>query len=114
MQRLGALVRLLDDAFRVPGTRWRVGLDGLIGLIPGVGDLIGAALSIYVLKESARLGVSRRTLARMAGNIALDFGLGALPLVGDAFDFAFKANRRNLRLLQKSLPAGEQSRSTQS
>lgn len=103
IQRLTSLVRLLDDAFRIPGTPWRVGVDGLIGLVPGVGDLIGAALATYVLKESARLGVGRWTLARMAGNVALDFALGAFPLLGDVFDVAFKANRRNLRLLNAHL-----------
>lgn len=103
IQRLTALVRLLDEAFRIPGTPWRVGIDGLIGLVPGVGDLVGAALATYVLMESARLGVGRWTLARMAGNVALDFALGAFPLLGDVFDMAFKANRRNLRLLNAHL-----------
>jgi len=103
IQHLVTLVHLLEDFLRVPGTKWRIGLDGLLGLVPGVGDLIGALIATYVLKESARLGVSRTTLARMAGNIALDFALGAMPLVGDIFDMAFKANRRNLKLLRRHL-----------
>lgn len=103
LKRLDALVRLLDEAFRIPGTKYRIGLDGLLGFVPGLGDLIGAALASYVLKEAARLGASKTTLARMAGNIALDMALGAVPLVGDLFDVAFKANRRNYKLLCKHL-----------
>lgn len=103
MERLEKLVRLLDEAIRIPGTKWRLGVDCLVGLVPGAGDLIGAALATYVLKESARLGANRRTLARMAGNIAVDLAVGAIPLLGDIFDVAFKANRRNLNLLKKQL-----------
>jgi hypothetical protein len=103
IEHLETLVRLLDEAIRIPGTNWRFGLDSVFGLLPGAGDLAGAILAAYVLKESSRLGASRRTLARMVGNIALDFAVGAVPLLGDVFDVAFKANRRNLRLLKKHL-----------
>ncbi len=113
LARLQRLSRLLDYSFRVPGTRIRGGIDPIIGLIPGIGDAVGAALSAYVISEAARLGTSRRTLARMVGNAALEAVVGVIPLVGDAFDFAFKANRRNIRLLHRELsgqytaPAGD-------
>lgn len=103
MQRLEALARLLDEAIRIPGTNWRLGLDSIFGLVPGAGDLAGLLLSAYILKESASLGASRSTIARMLGNLAVDFAVGAVPLLGDVFDVAFKANRRNMRLLRKHL-----------
>lgn len=90
----------LDSSIRVPGTRLRVGLDGLLGLIPGVGDAVGAALSSYIIVEAARLGVPNSVLARMVLNVAVETLLGVIPVVGDLFDFAWKANRRNVRLLQ--------------
>lgn len=103
LQKLESLVRLLDEAFAIPGTKWRVGLDSLLGLVPGAGDLASAVMAGYVLRQSAKLGVSRLTLARMFGNVALDLAVGAVPVLGDLFDVAFKSNRRNLRLLRKHL-----------
>jgi len=105
-RRLAALARfaeLLDSGIRVPGTQLRFGLDPLIGLIPGVGDAAGAVLAGWILVEAIRLGASRATLVRIAGNIALDAGLGAVPLIGDIFDFAWKANVRNVTLLERHL-----------
>ncbi len=99
------LAELLDDRFRMPLTGWRFGLDGLIGLIPGAGDLITAALSVYIIYRARRLGVPLRIRARMAANVALDLFLGAAPVAGDLFDFAWKANRRNLRLIEEHLDA---------
>jgi len=81
----------------------RFGLDPLIGLIPGVGDAVGAVLAGWILVAAIRLGASRATLVRIAGNIALDAGLGAVPILGDIFDFAWKANLRNLALLERHL-----------
>jgi hypothetical protein len=81
----------------------RFGLDPIIGLIPGVGDAAGAVLAGWVLVEAIRLGASRATVVRIAGNIALDAGLGAVPLLGDIFDFAWKANLRNVALLERHL-----------
>lgn len=95
------LASLMDDAFRIPGTNFRVGLDGLIGLIPGIGDVAGILVGGIFLQEARRLGVSRWTRTRMVGNYFLDFLVGVVPLVGDLADFAFKANRRNYRLLQE-------------
>jgi len=105
-RRLAALARfaeLLDSGIRIPGTQLRFGLDPLIGLIPGVGDAAGAVLAGWILVEAVRLGASRATLVRIAGNIALDAGLGAVPLIGDIFDFAWKANVRNVTLLERHL-----------
>ena len=79
----------------------RFGLDPLIGLIPGVGDAVGAVLAGWILVAAIRLGASRATLVRIAGNIALDAGLGAVPILGDIFDFAWKANLRNVALLER-------------
>lgn len=95
----------LDAGIRVPGTNLRFGLDPIIGLIPGIGDAAGAILAGWILVEAVRLGASRATLVRMAGNVALDAGLGAVPLIGDIFDFAWKANLRNVALLERHLAA---------
>jgi len=105
-RRLAALARfaeLLDSGIRIPRTQLRFGLDPLIGLIPGVGDAAGAVLAGWILVEAIRLGASRATLVRIAGNIALDAGIGAVPLIGDIFDFAWKANVRNVTLLERHL-----------
>ena len=103
VERLRTLARLLDDAFQVPGTRFRVGLDALIGLVPGIGDAIGAIFSTYIVFQAARLGASRATLVRMLGNVALDTIVGEIPLLGDLFDAGWKANIRNLALLENQL-----------
>lgn len=101
--RLRRLVRWLDNAVRVPGTQIGVGFDALIGLIPGIGDALGAALSTYIVFQAARLGVSRATLTRMLLNVGVDSIIGAIPFVGDLFDFGWKANTRNLALLHAHL-----------
>ena len=98
---LERLVSLLDDRFSVGG--FRFGLDGLLGLVPGVGDTVGALASAYVILAARRLGAPRSVLLRMGGNLALDYLVGAIPLLGDLFDFGFKANRRNLDLLRRAL-----------
>jgi len=95
----------LDAGIRVPGTNLRFGLDPILGLLPGVGDAAGAVLAGWILVEAVRLGASRATLLRIAGNVALDAGLGAVPFLGDAFDFAWKANLRNVALLERHLAA---------
>ncbi len=101
--RATALARALDSAIRIPGTRIRVGLDPVAGLIPGVGDLVGAALASYLLVLAARHGAPSSILLRMASNLALDSLVGAVPILGDAFDVGWKANLRNLALLQQHL-----------
>ena len=80
-----------------------IGLDPILGLIPGAGDAAGAVLAAWILVEAFRMGVSRATLLRMAGNVALDAGLGAIPILGDIFDFAWQANLRNVTLLERHL-----------
>ena len=103
LHRLKRLSHLLDTRFRIPGTNWRFGLDGLVGLIPGVGDAAGALVSLYIVAEAWRLGVRKRVIARMLGNVALDSLLGTVPVAGDLFDFIWKANALNLRLAQRDL-----------
>ncbi|MDC0670170.1 DUF4112 domain-containing protein [Nannocystis radixulma] len=93
----------LDNAVRVPGTNWRFGIDPLLGLAPGLGDTIGAVLSGWIVVRAAGLGASPATVARMAGNVLLDALVGTVPVLGDIFDFGFKANRRNLDLLEGHL-----------
>jgi hypothetical protein len=95
-----ALARWLDYAFRLPGG-FRFGLAGIIGLIPGIGDVLDAVVSLYIVIRALQLGVPRVTLARMLLNIGIEGLAGSVPLVGDLFDVAFKANRRNYRLLLK-------------
>jgi hypothetical protein len=93
----------LDSAIKIPGLDARIGLDGLIGLIPGAGDTIGALISSVVLSEAARLGAPKTVLLKMAFNIALDAVVGAVPVLGDLFDFVWKANQRNVQLLNDYL-----------
>lgn len=101
--RIDALATLLDTAFVIPGTSIRFGFDALIGLVPGIGDLIATALALFIVREARALGAPRLLVARMLANVALDGLVGVVPLVGDAFDVAFRANRRNIALLQRHL-----------
>jgi len=96
---LQQLAWLLDSSIPVPGTKLTVGVDALIGLFPVIGDLIGVAFSSYILSQAARLGAPRSVLWRMAFNIALEGVIGIVPFAGDLFDAAFKANQRNVALL---------------
>ena len=106
LRRLDKLSQLLDNAFTIPGTRFRMGLDGIIGLIPGIGDAAGAVLSLYLIFQAARLGLPVSTLLRMVGNVALETVVGAVPVVGDIFDVVWKANIRNMALLRGHRPLG--------
>jgi hypothetical protein len=101
--RLGRLAWLLDSSIPIPGTSFSIGLDALIGLVPVAGDLVGVLLSGYIVREAAALGVSRSILARMALNVAVEGLVGMIPFAGDIFDAAFKANQRNVRLLNAFL-----------
>lgn len=103
LQRLRKLSRLLDNAIGIPGTSFRVGLDPILGLVPGAGDFLGTALSAYIVIEAARIGLPRGALGRMVLNIFLEGVVGAIPVVGDLFDFAWKANTRNIALLEAHL-----------
>ncbi len=106
---LDQLSRAMDGLFRIPGTGWRVGLDALVGLVPGVGDFATTAVSFYILAAGVRYRVPKVTLLRMASNVAVDYLLGAVPFVGDLFDVAWKSNQMNVELLKQraSVPAEE-------
>jgi Domain of unknown function (DUF4112) len=101
--RLDALATLLDTAFIVPGTNVRFGFDALIGLVPGIGDAITTAISLYIVLEARQLGAPAHLILRMLANVVVDGFVGAVPLVGDAFDVLWRANRRNVRLLREWL-----------
>ncbi len=103
VRRLRGVATVLDSAAKIPGTDIRFGLDALLGLIPGVGDVAGGLASGFVLVESARLGASHRTLVRMLGNIVVEVLVGAAPILGDLFDVGWKANARNVDLLEAEL-----------
>lgn len=98
---LDQLSRLMDGLFRIPGTGWRIGLDALVGLIPGVGDVATTAVSFYILAAGVRYRVPKVTLLRMAANIGVDYVLGSVPVVGDLFDVAWKSNQMNVELLRR-------------
>ncbi|MEN9933066.1 MAG: hypothetical protein RIS17_1639 [Pseudomonadota bacterium] len=98
--RIERLERLLEGQFRLPVVG-RVGLDGLVGLIPGVGDAATAAMSLYLVWEARNLGASRMELVRMLANVGIDTALGSVPLVGDAFDLFFRSNSRNLKIIKR-------------
>ncbi len=110
-QMLNLLASLLDDAFRIPGTNLRFGLDPVIGLIPGVGDFLTSIASFLVVLAAWQRRMPKVTIARMVSNIAIDTIVGAIPVAGDAFDVAWKSNRKNLALLQReqTIEAGTQS-----
>jgi len=99
LAQLRGLSRVLDGAITIPGTGIRFGLDPIIGLVPVVGDWIGAALSGYIIVQGARLGASGATLMRMTGNLVVDLMVGSIPVLGDIFDLGFRANERNLALI---------------
>lgn len=102
-----ALARLTDDLVKVPGTQFGVGLDSLIGLVPGVGDLVGTGLSSAILVDAVRQRVPLHILARMGFNMLIDTGLGFVPVVGDAADVVHRANRKNYRLLENAVAEGK-------
>jgi len=103
LRRLWRFAHWMDDGLKLPGVPLRVGLDPVLGLVPGLGDAAGAVLAAWILVEAARLGASRSTLGRMVANIALDALAGAVPLLGDAFDVVWKSNVRNVALLERHL-----------
>ena len=102
-RRVEAMERLLERSFTLPAINRPVGLDAVVGLIPVVGDLVAAAMGAYILWEARNLGMSRFHIWRMAGNLAFDTMLGAIPLVGDVADLVFRSNTRNLRILRRWL-----------
>jgi hypothetical protein len=103
LARLDTLAHLLDTALVVPGTNIRFGLDALVGLVPGVGDVLTTATSLYIVHEAYQLGAPKGLLLRMLGNVAVDGLVGIFPVVGDVFDTFWRANRRNVALLRSHL-----------
>jgi hypothetical protein len=102
---LQRLAHWMDSVFQIPGLPIRVGLDSLLGLLPGLGDAATSLVSLYILHAAGRHGVSRLTMARMALNIAIDWGLGTIPILGDVFDVYWKSNQKNVELLQRHVRA---------
>jgi hypothetical protein len=102
-ENIDLLSHVLDDCFRIPGTSFRFGIYGIVGLIPGIGDILGGIASCLIVLAAWFRGVPYVTLARMVVNVALEIVIGGIPLVGDIFDIAWKANRRNYALLNRSL-----------
>lgn len=103
LARLEALAKLMDAMFVIPGTNVRMGLDGLVGLIPGIGDVVSGLVSSYLIWEARQLGAPKWVIARMVGNTLLDTIIGAVPIAGDVFDVMFRANLKNMALLRKHL-----------
>jgi len=103
LKRVRAVAWLMDNAVSIPGTRIKFGLDPLVGLIPGAGDLITTIISAYTVVEAKRLNMPASVTQRMVGNIALDFFAGLVPALGDAIDVLIRANDRNLKLLEQAL-----------
>jgi hypothetical protein len=107
LDELERLAALMDSAVRIPVIGWRIGLDGLIGLVPGVGDAASLIPAGYILYKARRFDIPSSLFARMLLNVAADATLGVVPLIGDIFDFAFKSNRRNVALLRRHLERRE-------
>lgn len=101
--RVEALEKILERAFVVPGINRPIGLDGIVGLIPVVGDIVTAAMGAYIVWEARNLGMSKWHLTRMAANVGIDTALGAIPFAGDLFDFFYRSNTKNLRIIRKHL-----------
>jgi hypothetical protein len=102
-QRLELMEQVLERAFTVPGTKQRIGLDAVLGVVPVLGDLISAAMGAWIVWEARNLGMSRWQLTRMSANVGIDTAIGAIPLVGDLFDIVFRSNSRNLKIIRKHL-----------
>ena len=103
VRRMRFVANLLDDSIRVPGTDFRIGIDPILGILPGAGDAMAAAMSVYIVLESARLGVPFLTLLQMLANVTLDFAIGSVPVIGPLFDAAWKANQTNVELAVEHL-----------
>lgn len=102
-QRVEALEKVLERSFNLPGTKQPIGLDAIVGLIPVAGDVIGAAVGLYLVWEARNLGMSKFKLARMLANVGFDTAVGAIPVAGDLFDFVFRSNSKNLKLIRRHL-----------
>lgn len=103
VRRMELMAKVLDNAFLIPGTNQRVGIDAIIGLIPGLGDVATTLLSSYVIWEARNLGVSRVAIWRMLTNLGIHATVGAIPILGDVFDAFFRVNQRNMRIVRAQL-----------
>lgn len=102
-RRIDAVERLLESSVTIPGTTRKVGLDAVVGLVPVAGDLFSAALGLYLVWEARRLGLPKWKIARMLANVGVDAAIGAIPVAGDAFDFLFRSNSMNVKILRRHL-----------
>lgn len=107
LRKIRKIAKLLDTAIGIPGTKFRIGLDPILGLIPGGGDLITAGISAYMIYLAARFGLERKELNKMIANIAIETAIGSVPIAGDIFDAYFKANIRNLEILENHIAKSE-------
>ena len=98
--RLKRLSERLDDTFTIPGTKYKIGIEALIGAVPIIGDLIGGILASYIMYSGMKMGAPPRIITRMAVNIAIDFAIGSIPIIGDLFDLVWKANKKNVELIE--------------
>lgn len=103
LTRIRLLSQFLDNAIQLPGTSFRIGFDPLLGLVPGAGDIASVLISVYIVLEALRFQLPRETLIRMVSNLLTDTALGTVPVAGDMFDVVWKANARNVRLLEDHL-----------
>lgn len=103
LDRLDRIADLMDSAVRIPGTGIRIGLDSIIGLVPGVGDTLALLPGAWIIWSAYRMGVPKHTLGRMGANAAIDWAVGSVPVLGDIFDVGFKSKKRNVRLLREAL-----------
>ena len=100
--RLKLLSERLDNSIKIPGTNQKIGIDAIIGLIPILGDLIGAVFSTYIMYSGIKMGVSSKVVTKMAANIGIEFIIGSFPIIGDIFDILWKANKRNVELIEEA------------
>ena len=103
LRKLERVASVMDDRFRIPGTKIRFGMDSIVGLVPGVGDVATLASHLYILSQAQQMGARKRVYAKMLGNAAVDALLGSVPVIGDLFDVYWKSNRRNVTLLQREI-----------
>ncbi len=103
LRRLETVAWWLDNRWAIPGTKWRIGLDGVASLLPVAGDTLTALVSVWLVAEAHQAGAPKRLIGKMLGNVALDWAVGSIPVIGTIFDVAFKANARNMDLLKRHI-----------
>ena len=106
--RLKRLSERLDNTFTIPGTKYKIGIEALIGAVPIIGDLIGGILASYIMYSGMKMGAPPQIIARMAVNIAIDFTIGSIPIIGDLFDLVWKANKKNVELIEETTLLNEE------